>query len=510
MGVISGGTAYDILRRAASAAPDTVAVVGTPSGASLTYGQLHAVADAVAADLRSATAIRAGEMIGICLPNSLEFVEAVLAVLASGGVPAYLNWRLSDAEVGGLTVSARLGTVVTTDARRAALSEACTTTRVGALTEGELSFGLELTKDRVETITAPPETALVRFTSGTTGAPKGVAVTRLGWLMRATSLVAAVDHLDRGDTVVAPGPLTHASGLWMIPTMMRLGTLVIMESFGERLLADVCDQYHPSQVSLVPTMFRRLLDAPEAAAALARSRPTIVYGGAPSRRDLLEEVAERFGTRLMHQYGSHELGSITYLSAAEHARGEHLGSVGRPFPGVAVEVGSSPGETQGRVSGWTPWMATGILADGEWRVPDGAFIESGDIGRIDDEGFLWLIDRVEGLLISGGFNVYSTEVESAIGSCPGVADVAVFGVPDVLWGDRITAAVVPTAGSQPSGDEIKAWCRAQLAAYKCPKEIFFYESFPLNSTGKVARRQLAQECAAPSVQGKSEPTLSER
>jgi acyl-CoA synthetase (AMP-forming)/AMP-acid ligase II len=471
----------DVLRHAVAVAGDRPAVVAAPAGTILRYRELDAAVDTVAATLR--TVVRPGQLVGVCLPNSAEFVIAVFAVARAGAVPAYLNWRLNPAEIAGLATAAGPALLVTTPGRVAELAG------VDAPLAGLSGDRLTVARTRGEPGPPPPQgTALVRFTSGTTAAPKGVAVSESGWLSRAVHLLAAVDVLRTGSRVLATGPLTHASGLWLLPTMLRGGCVVVMERFAEDQLPALCAEHDPSLVHLVPTMLRRVLDHEPAAAALAGGQRRLMYGGAPCARPLLDESLDRFGYRMVQQYGSHELGSMTFLGADEHREPELRTSVGRPFPGVAVTIDGD----EGPVSATTPWMAGALLVDGRWRCGAGTPLRTGDIGRVDDDGYLYLLDRVEGLLISGGFNVYSAEVEAAIATHPGVLEAAVFGVPDPLWGDRITAAVCPADGAELTPESVIAWCRDTLAGYKCPKDVVFYPRLPRNSNGKVARAELVR------------------
>lgn len=476
----------DVLRHAVARGGDAPAVVSVPGGTSLSYRQLDAAVDAVAARLRAGGG-RPGELVGICLPNSVEFVVSVFAAARAGAVPAYLNSRLNATEVAALAAAARPALLITTPDRGAELADS------GVRTATMSGDRLTMTGPPTEVGPPPPTgTALVRFTSGTTGTPKGVAVSTSGWLSRAVHMLAGVEVLGTGGVTLATGPLTHASGLWLLPTVLRRGCLVIMERFDEDLLAGLCARYDPSVVHLVPTMMRRVLDLEPATAALASGHRRLMYGGAPCPRPLLDEALHRFGYRMVQQYGSHELGSISFLGADEHRAPGLRSSVGWPFPGVEITVEGG----EGPVSASSPWMATSVLEDGRWNTTDGSPLRTGDVGRIDDNGYLYLLDRVEGMLISGGFNVYSAEVEAAIVTHPAVAAASVFGVPDPLWGDRIIAAVTPVADVELTADSVIAWCRRTLAAYKSPKEVVFYPRLPTNSNGKISRAELAREYLA--------------
>jgi len=489
----------DVLTLTALADPDAPAIVSLPSREVITYGELAAGAQELSRWMIGSLGVSRDDLVGLCLPNSADFVKALFGVWYARAVPTYLTWRLSEPEISQLVQLCGLDAVVTSPERVDELAHAldgqawCGVLRsnvdpsvVAERAERRASLARADVLARV-----PYGSGLVRFTSGTTGLPKGVVVSAEGWLRRAADMLRTTAVVQRGSSTLQVGPLTHASGLWLLPTMMVGGCLVLLDRFDEDLVADACDEFHPAQVTMVPTMLRRLLDNDRAAAAIERCGTQIGYGGAPSTRALIEEAIARFGYRLSAGYGSHELGSISSLSVQDHRVPERLMSVGRPTIGVRVRVGEGD-QREGIIRASTPWMSTAMLRDGLWQRPEEEFLETGDVGRIDDNGYLYIIDRIDGLLITGGFNVYTKEVEEALTSHPDVKESAVFGEPDREWGDRIVAAVVPAANQHADEAELIRHCHKLVAGYKCPKEIIFLDELPLNANGKVHRKGLQE------------------
>jgi O-succinylbenzoic acid--CoA ligase len=309
----------------------------------------------------------------------------------------------------------------------------------------------------------------VIYTSGSTGQPKPVVLTRrnheAGAMASAWNLGVAP-----GDRWLCVLPVFHVGGLAILMRSALYGTTAVLhDGFDEHAVRESLEAGEATIVSLVPTMLRRL-----AGAGLERapSLRAALLGGGPVPRDLLEWSAAR-GLPVVQTYGMTETASQIATLGVEEALGKS-GSVGRPLPGVEL---ATAGDGEILVRG--PMVSAGALAADGW-------LHTGDRGRIDGEGFLWLDGRIKDVIVTGGENVMAAEVEEVLLAQPGVSDAAVGGVPDPEWGERVVAWVVGSAEAA----ELIERCRERLAAYKCPKQVFHVHEIPRTASGKVQRSRL--------------------
>ena len=435
----------DWLNHRARTTPDRLAL--RSEGRDLTYAALDAEA-ARAARRLAALGVGPADRVATTLPPGVDFAVLLHALPRLGAVLAPLDTRLTAGE------------------RRARLDALAPRLLVEAPLEGdekEFRALAEVDPDAVHS---------VLFTSGTTGAPKPVALTnrnhRASAMASAWNLGVAPD--DRWLCVL---PLFHVGGLAILLRSVVYGTAAVVHpGFDEEAALRSLSSGEATLVSLVPTQLRRLAAAGLEQAPALRAA---LVGGGPVPRDLLEWAAGR-GFPALQTYGMTETASqIATLSAAEALR--KGGSAGRPLPGVELRIGPEHGEILVRGA----MVAPGALA------PDG-WLHTGDHGRLDEEGFLWVEGRLDEIIVTGGENVAAAEVEAALLTHPAVAEAAVVGEPDPEWGERVVAYVVLDAGV--GDEELVAHCRARLARYKVPKAIRRRSDLPRTPAGKVARRQL--------------------
>jgi acyl-CoA synthetase (AMP-forming)/AMP-acid ligase II len=317
------------------------------------------------------------------------------------------------------------------------------------------------------------------------------------------------------DCYVHAGPITHTSGLFVLPFLVAGARQLILPTWDPAAFVDAVQRRGATHTAVVPTMVARLLAVEGMSRETLRGLKLLAYAGAPMPPEQMRQAYERLTPHLVQYYGLVEaIPPVTVLDGELHHRGltgepELLSSAGRPALGVELAVvdeagallpAGEPGEIVTRgdhiMAGY--WNAESRDDLGK-SVVDG-WLHTGDLGRIDAEGNLWLIDRKGDLIISGGYNIYPREVEDVVAEVPGVAEVAVVGVRDADWGQRVVALVTTLPGRTVDLDAAMEHCRARMAAYKKPKEIRVVESFPLNSTGKIAkkvlREQLDQEALA--------------
>ncbi|MCO5089599.1 class I adenylate-forming enzyme family protein [Bosea sp. (in: a-proteobacteria)] len=487
-----------VLSRAALAAPEQLAVREWSTGRSLTYDALDRAVSALAGWM-AARGFGAGAAVAIHLPNSADFLIAQFASFRSSGVAAYVNFRLAASEAARQIGLSGARFVVTTAAKAQELRGLLEGTEVvfvlsdGAGPAGESLAGIVAAGGDV----ASPEgredsDAIIRFTSGSTGAPKGVVVSHQAWLIRAVSILAEEIQVCPYSTTLLLGPLSHQAGLFVLPTFMRRGTLLILEKFDADDVARILATERVSCSQMVPTILGFVLENAASREALRLSGVRqLVYGGSPARASLVEETLALLPqTELMHVYGSHEAGSISHLDGAGHRNPQLRGSAGTPFLAAQVRVARPDRDGIGEIEVKAPWLPHARITEAGRETLTAEWAATGDLGEMKD-GYIFLRDRMNDVIISGGFNVYPAEVERVINDFPAVRDSAVVSAPDDRWGERVVAFVAVRNPSDFSPEALQQHCRASLASYKVPKEIHAIAAIPLNANGKPDRRALS-------------------
>jgi acyl-CoA synthetase (AMP-forming)/AMP-acid ligase II len=343
-------------------------------------------------------------------------------------------------------------------------------------------------------------------TGGTTGAPKGVMNThRSLQTFFAHFLMCCSYGAEELPVNLAAAPMTHTAGLLSIPCTARGGTVVIVTKPDPMLLLSAIPKYRVTEFFLPPTVIYRLLDVPGLKEKVDfSSLKYFMYGAAPMSVEKLKQAVEVFGPVMTGGYGQTEApASIAYLPPGEHfkngkiAPDERLSSVGRPNPLIRVEIMDDankilePGET-GEIC-----VRGDLVMKGYYKAPEktaetiiDGWLHTGDIGHLDGEGYLHITDRKKDMIISGGFNVYPSEVEQVIWCHPAVQDCAVIGVPDPQWGEAVKAVVELNEGQSIDSDTLIAMCKAKLGSVKTPKTIDFVKALPRSAAGKVLKKDL--------------------
>lgn len=338
------------------------------------------------------------------------------------------------------------------------------------------------------------------YTSGTTGLPKGVVLTHRNYR---TFLEAAteVDGFAYGEdeTVMIVMPLFHVAGTNVsFSGLAQGGRLLLVKDFTPNDAIQMLRHERVAHAFLAPAMIQMMLMQPSAAAGRYPALRSIAYGASPIAEDVLRRARDTFGCDFVQFYGMTEsAGGGSYLSPSAHDLPGKLTSCGKPWPGIAMAILDGEGKELGDGEIGEIAIRGGIVMKQYWnRGPAteetlaGGWLHTGDVGYRDADGFYFVHDRIKDMIVSGGENIYPAEVESAIMGCPGVADVAVIGVPDAKWGESVKALIVPVAGAAPDPAAVIAWARKRIAAYKLPKSVEFIEALPRNPSGKVLRREL--------------------
>jgi acyl-CoA synthetase (AMP-forming)/AMP-acid ligase II len=347
---------------------------------------------------------------------------------------------------------------------------------------------------------------MLSATGGTTGHPKGVMNThRSAQTFCAHFMIGCPYGAEEKPVNLAAAPMTHTAGLLAVPCTARGGTVVVVTKPDPAVLLAAIPRHKVTEFFLPPTVIYRLLDIPDLGKKVDfSSLKYFTYGAAPMSVEKLKQAIEVFGPVMAGGYGQTEApASISYLSPGEHfvsgklAPDGRLSSVGRPNPLIRVEIMNDANEI-------LPQGATGeicvrgdLVMKGYYKAPDKTaetiiddWLHTGDIGHIDTEGYLHITDRKKDMIISGGFNVYPSEVEQVIWGHPAVQDCAVIGVPDEQWGEAVKAVVELNAGQQVSADEIIALCKEKLGSVKAPKSVDFVDALPRSPVGKVLKKDL--------------------
>jgi len=453
-----------------------------------------------------------GDVVGFLDKNHPACVETTLAAASLGAATAIINFRLAGSEMDYVLndSGARL-LIVGADLRdgvdkiRDQLPGVEHIIEVtpdgGADDEYEAILAAATPRDRGADV-SPDDVCVIMYSSGTTGKPKGVRLSQAALL--AHTVNAATFDIQSDDIVLVSMPLFHVGGssFAQFPIHNGIPTLMTREVDGATLAGAL--MAGATRTFLVPAVLGKVLEmGPEAIGLFKRLR-TFVYGASPMPPALLQKALREFpDTDFVQVYGLTEVcGAVTALSPEAHrdaTRPERLNSAGQPAGEVEVKVVDP--DTLKEVAIGQPgelWFRTPQLMQGYHNKPDATaevvtddgWFRTGDIGRVDDGGFIFVEDRLKDMIISGGENIYSVEVERALTDHPAVLDAAVFGIPDEKWGESVKAVVELSAGQQVSSEELVAWCRDKLAHYKCPRSIEIMTELPRNPTGKLLKKDL--------------------
>jgi long-chain acyl-CoA synthetase len=515
-----------VLEWRAAVTPDAVALTDDRGG-ELTYAGLASAMERAAAGY-AAAGIRPGAVVPIIARNQTGWVTAMFGLVRAGALPAAVNWRLAAPEVTALLGLMRPAAVVC-DADCAVLAKQAV---AGLAPPEPVLLGLGESARPGESVAAGsvlggpaepaapgepagparpedeiparpverlrgPEPLILLHTSGTTGRPKLVPLTHQMLVAADVFMKLEVPEAAVGTRHLSALPLFHVAGLANLGYVLFTGGhLHVLGGFEPAGFVDELAARRIQLTQLVPTLIQAVTDE-----VSSRGQPPdlshlieIVYGASPIRPDLLERAVRTLGCRFRQNYASSETGPlpISSLPPDDHdpAR-DRLGTAGRPSLGWEVRLGDR-GEIQVRGAAPLPGYWNDAEATGRAMTADG-FYRTGDVGIIDGDGYLTIIDRLNDVVITGGENVYPAEVEAVLAGHPQVADVAVIAVPDDRWGETVHAVVVAGTGTDRLDTaELIDWARERLAGFKCPTGVSVVAQLPRNATGKVLRSALRE------------------
>ncbi|MFC9518617.1 class I adenylate-forming enzyme family protein [Nocardiaceae bacterium NPDC056970] len=477
-------------------------------GRSLTYAELVAAVDRCAGGW-AATGIGCDDVVAIVARNRVDWIVHLLALNRVGAVPAAVNWRLSPDEIRALFGELSPAAVVT-DNEDLPLIEAAAPDLPRVVMAGAGrpdDFGGPIPERPAHRLRGDTPFVLMH-TSGTTGAvPKLIPLTNQRMIASATYLKLVVPGADEGARHLRAMPLFHLAGLANVTYGLFIGASVFIQSrFSAAEFVDAVTDHRIQFTNLVPSAISMVVDeirsrdqAPDLSSLVE-----IGYGASAISPELLRSAIETLGCRFRQNYGCTETGGfpISTLEPSDHTpESTHLRSAGKPALNWEVRIVGhdfddvpvgEPGEIV--VRGAEPFdgywnnpeaTAAAMTPDGFWRI--------GDIGRIDEEGYLTIVDRAKDMLVSGGENVYPAEVEALLRQHPGISEVAVIGVPHARWGESVHAVVVERGQGGLQPDVVIAWCRERMAGFKCPTSVEFVDELPRNATGKILKRVLREK-----------------
>jgi long-chain acyl-CoA synthetase len=486
-----------LLTGSAERSPDSPAIrLGDDE---LGYGQLDDLSARLATLLHE-KGLEQGDRVGVMLPNVPEFPVAYYGVLRAGCVVVPMNVLLKRREIafyledsGAKLLLAWHG--FAEEARAGATDAGAELVVVEPGSFAATLAGLEPSPDLAET--AEDDTAVILYTSGTTGKPKGAELTHLNLFRNADVSGRTTSEIAQGDVVLGALPLFHSFGQTVsMNASLKVGaclTLVPRFDPGEALATMQRDGV--THFYGVPTMYGALLHHPERESFDTSALRICITGGASMPVEVLRGFEDAFGAKVMEGYGLSETSPVACSNHPDRER--KAGSIGTPIEGVEMQVvdeDDNPVE-QGEV-GEIVIRGHNIMK-GYWQRPDataeamrGGWFHSGDMARTDEEGYFYIVDRKKDLIIRGGYNVYPREVEEVLYEHPKIREAAVVGVPHDEWGEEIGAAVVLHEGEELPPEEVGAYVKERIAAYKYPRVVWFIDELPKGPTGKILKREI--------------------
>jgi long-chain acyl-CoA synthetase len=483
----------------------------------LSYAQLDQRSSALAQALL-ARGVRHGSRVAYLDRTAPEVLELLFAVSKIGAVLVPLNWRLAPRELSVILADSRAKVLVAGSAF-AAVAEELADVRPGAPAPELVVVGEDGVRGYEPLLAAHEpsdpggrgeagDVVVQMYTSGTTGVPKGVLTTHRN--LAAAAETSPCWGFDGSSISLTPLPMFHIGGIgWAFVGLWNGASTILVSDFAPDRVLDLVERELVTNAVFVPTMLQMLTAVPGAERRDFSRLRSIAYGASPITTTILKSALRTFRCSLFGIYGLTETtGAITQLDPVDHEpdgpREHLLRSAGRPYPWVGLRIADPVTGTalRPREAGEV-WLRAPNVTPGYFNRPDetaaaltaDGWLRTGDGGYVDEQGYLFLTDRIKDMIVSGGENVYPIEVEEALSQHPGVADVAVIGVPDERWGEAVKALVVPLPGSRPTARELVVFARERLAGYKLPRVVEFVDDLPRTPSGKVLKRELRERHA---------------
>jgi acyl-CoA synthetase (AMP-forming)/AMP-acid ligase II len=501
----------DIPGRGAQTDAERIAIIFAERNETLSYAQLDRYCDAFANGLLEA-GLQAGDRIAYLGANNLVYLPVLLGALRAGIILVPLNWRLAAEEIFYQLDDSQSRLLFCDLAHRETAVRACSTLKnpPRIISTDSDDDGLRAMLEKPGSALPIPHDAdqpvLQLYTSGTTGKPKGVLLSH-GELSIARHIDLAtpeLSYLSRHCVTLSAMPNFHIGGMsWVLMTLSRAGTVVLTADPSPANLLRLMQEYPVEFTFIVPTVIRAIIDSLRTNDTARPKLKGIFYGAMPIGESLLRDTMALLDCKLTQFFGMTETaGTATFLSPEQHNpnSAERLKSVGRPMPGVSIEIRSPDRRVLAVGEHGEIWIKSPTIMLGYWKLPEktseccvDGWYATGDGGCIDADGFLYLTDRIKDMIISGGENVYPSEVEEVLRQHPAVLDAAVVGIPDAYWGEKVAAVVELRPSHTADESELRDFMRDRIAKYKCPKAIHFATALPRTASGKVRRVELRDQ-----------------
>ena len=506
----------DVVREHGANRPDVVAL--RCGQRALTYAELDDRSSRLAQALLAA-GIRAGHRVAHLDRTAPEVVELLFATSKIGAVAVPLNWRLASAELETIAADSGCTVIIAGPDYRDVAREIADAV---PQTLEVVDTGEDYERRLASSAATDPghrgamgDVAVQMYTSGTTGLPKGVLTTQRN--LAAAYLSAGLWGFDSRSVSLTPLPMFHIGGIgWAYLGLVDGATTILVREFDAVQVLDLLEDQRVTNAVFVPTILQMLAAVPGAAERDYSSLRSIAYGASPITTPVLRAALRTFRCPLFGVYGLTETtGGVVQLRPEDHdpagSRRHLLRSAGRPLPWVEMRV-VDPASGRERAPGAVGevWLRAPNVMAGYYQrpaetaaalTPDG-WLRTGDGGYRDAEGYLFLTDRIKDMIVSGGENIYPVEVEEVLAQHPGVTDVAVIGIPDDRWGETVMAFVVRTPAADANAEELFAFARGKLAAYKVPRSFEFVAELPRTPAGKVLKRDLRARYAKDPAHGR--------
>jgi long-chain acyl-CoA synthetase len=488
---------------AAARDPDKIALVD--GARRYTYAALVDRMARLADAVHARFGLAHGDHVAIVGPNSSEYLEVLAGLSEAGLACATLSHRLNATELGDICTDACAKVLFAHESCRAQVEQA----RLPQV-QHIVWFGPAYEALIAEAKPVWPSRAgewdvfCIPYTSGTTGRPKGVLLSHRSRALAFAAMASEYDCFGPDDSFLAIAPLAHGAGAaFALAPLFFGGTCELLPKFDPAVVVSKLGSGGFTGVFLVPTQFHAMFELDPAFLQAHRRTglKSMISNASALPQAMKEKIVALWGEGILNEtYGCTEVGLSTNLRPADQLRKQQC--VGKPFAFTFVRLLDDDGNEVprgevGELFTISPYLFNGYWQDGRRVVPptrDGWF-SAGDMARQDDEGHIYIVDRKKDMIVSGGINIYPRQIEEVLYRHPAVGEVAVVGVPDPKWGERLKAYVVPRAGTQPSADELIAHCTVELSAYKVPREYELIDALPRNATGKILKRLLSAAAA---------------
>ncbi len=486
-------------------------------GNRFTYRELNQRVNSLANRLIS-LGVKKGDRVAYLSPNCHQLIEAAYAAYKAGMVEVPLNFRLSMGELVHMLNNSESSVLILGEEFIAGIEAArpqiqtvkhyiSLTKTPPSMLDYETLVG-EGSPSEPDVEIAPDDIASLNYTSGTSGTLKAAMLSHRNRICHAKKqLLTPGMDIDENSVMCHVGPLGHASAAMILPTIWRGGCNLLLEGFDVEVLLETIEKEKVTHLMLVPTMINFMLAHPRLKECDLSSIRTIAYGASPMAVERIKEAIDIFGPVLIQVYGLTETSAqVTYLSKENHLLDDdpkkirRLASAGIPSIECEVRIVDENGEDVG------PGEVGEIIERGDdtmlgyWKDPEltartlrNGWVHTKDMARMDEDGYVYIVDRKFDMIISGGFNIYPSEVENVLYKHPAVFEASVIGVPDDLWGESVKAVVVLKEGMTATAEELIAHCKEHLASFKKPKSVEFIKELPKNPYGKILRRKLREQ-----------------